>query len=160
MTDFGAEGGCACGTARYHVRGTPLIVHCCHCSLCQRQTGSAFAVNAMIESRLVELVTGETETVGVPTPSGRGQDIVRCPTCRVALWSHYGASGRAIAFLRVGTLDEQDRMPPDVHIYTSTRRPWVLLGDGVPVHEEFYDPGATWSGEAMKRYRAARSSAS
>ena len=151
------EGGCACGAVRYRVTGTPLFVHCCHCTWCQRETGSAFALNAMIESSLVETVAGHPEAVETPSASGKGQKIVRCPKCRVAVWSHYGASGEAISFLRVGTLEGPHLMPPDVHIYTSTKRPWVRLDDDVPVFEAFYDPRKTWPEEVMKRYMDARS---
>ncbi len=154
------EGGCGCGAVRYSVTGPPLFVHCCHCTWCQRETGSAFALNAMIESSHVAVLGGSPETVDTPSASGRGQKIVRCPQCRVAVWGHYGASGTAIAFLRVGTLDDQHVMAPDVHIYTSTRRPWVRLGDGAPVFEAFYDPRVTWPPDVMARYQAARSAES
>ena len=157
MTSSPVEGGCSCGAVRYRVTGTPLFVHCCHCTWCQRETGSAFALNAMIESSHVETLTGTPETVDTPSASGKGQKIVRCPQCRVAVWSHYGASGTAISFVRVGTLDDQSVMAPDVHIYTSTRRPWVHLGDGAPVFDAFYDPRVTWPTEVMGRYQAARS---
>ncbi len=157
MTAISGEGGCACGSVRYRVTGAALFVHCCHCTWCQRETGSAFALNAMIETSLVELVAGETEAIDTPSASGNGQRIVRCPTCRIAVWSHYNLSGKAISFVRAGTLDDRHLMAPDVHIYTSTRRPWVRLGDDVPVFEEFYDPRTTWPEEVMRRYRAARS---
>lgn len=160
MTSSPVEGGCSCGAIRYRVTGAPLFVHCCHCSWCQRETGSAFALNAMIESSLVETLKGTPETVDTPSASGKGQKIVRCPQCRVAVWSHYGASGTAISFVRVGTLDDQSVMAPDVHIYTSTRRPWVHLADGVPVFDAFYDPRVTWPAEVMGRYQAARSAES
>ena len=105
-----------------------MIVHCCHCSWCQRETGSAFVINAIVETTNLE-VTGETEMVNTPSQSGRGQRIVRCPKCRVALWSHYSRRGTALAFIRVGTLDNPDAVPPDVHIFTSSKQPWVRLPD-------------------------------
>ncbi len=160
MTSAPVEGGCGCGFVRYRVTGAPLFVHCCHCTWCQRETGSAFALNAMIESSLVATLSGTPETVDTPSASGKGQKIVRCPRCRVAVWSHYGASGKAISFVRVGTLDEQHVMAPDVHIYTATRRPWVRLADGAPAFDGFYDPRATWPPAVMERYRAARSAES
>lgn len=160
MASSSVEGGCGCGFVRFRVNGPPLFVHCCHCTWCQRETGSAFALNAMIESSRIETLSGTSETVDTPSASGRGQRIVRCPQCRVAVWSHYGASGTAIAFVRVGTLDDQHVMAPDVHIYTSTRRPWVRLADGAPVFEAFYDPRVAWPPEVMGRYQAARSAES
>src|SRR5579864_2382466 len=110
-------GGCACGALRDRLESRPMFVHCCHCRDCQRQTGSAFVINALIETARVEILSGTTEAVGVPTDSGKPHIIYRCPKCRIALLSHYGAAGDKVAFVRVGTLDEPEALPPDVHIY-------------------------------------------
>jgi hypothetical protein len=150
------EGGCACRQVRYRMNSRPFFVHCCHCSWCQRETGSAFAVNAMIEADRVELLAGEPERVVTPSLSGKGQIILRCPNCRVALWSHYAGSGEAVNFMRVGALDEPAAMPPDIHIYTSTKLPWVTLPEGVPAVPEFYDVRQYWPSETMARWQATR----
>ena len=126
------DGGCDCRTLRYRMTSGPMFVHCCHCRWCQRESGSAFALNALIEADRVQLLTGVPEMVDTPSASGRGQRIARCPSCRVAVWSHYAGAGDAASFVRVGTLDEPDRLPPDVHIFTSTRQPWVRLPEGAP----------------------------
>ena len=147
------EGGCTCGHVRYRMTGAPLFVHCCHCRWCQRETGSAFALNALIEAARVELLAGAVDLVDTPSCSGRGQAIARCPQCRLALWSHYG--GRAqLSFVRVGTLDAPDRFPPDIHIFTSTKQPWVTLGDGVPAVPEYYSSAEHWPPESLARRRA------
>ena len=151
------QGGCACGKARYQVTGTPLFVHCCHCSCCQQQSGSAFAINAMIEADRVELVSGETEVVQTPTPSGRGQNITRCAECKNALWSNYGGAGDAMRFVRVGTLASPDVFPPDIHIYTSTKQDWVQLSGPVPVVEEYYNSAEYWPVESLERVKRLRS---
>jgi hypothetical protein len=148
------EGGCTCGAVRYRMTGRPIFVHCCHCRWCQRETGASFALNAMIETDRVTLVQGAPETVDTPSNSGKGQKIVRCPGCRVALWSHYGGAGDAIAFIRVGTLDEPDRVAPDIHIYTSSKQPWVVLPPGTPAVEEYYDRKKYWPEESLARRRA------
>lgn len=150
------EGGCTCGAVRYRIDRPPMMVHCCHCRWCQRETGTAFALNALVERAAITLLQGTPETVMVPSASGKGQRIVRCPSCRVALWSHYPGGGDAIAFVRVGTLDAPDRCPPQVHIYTSSRQPWVVLADTAPVFDAFYDPAEVWSPQARERYRAAK----
>jgi hypothetical protein len=137
---FTAEGGCDCGAVRYRMLSEPLFVHCCHCRWCQRETGSAFVLNAMIEADRVEVLQGEPELVLTPSASGKGQKIARCPTCRIAVWSHYAGAGEAISFVRVGTLDEPDLLPPDIHIFTASKQPWVVLPPGVPAYEEYYDP--------------------
>jgi hypothetical protein len=150
------EGGCTCRQVRYRMKGRPFFVHCCHCSWCQRETGSAFAVNALIEADRVDLLTGEPERVVTPSLSGKGQIIRRCPNCRVALWSHYPGAGEAVNFMRAGTLDDPAAMPPDIHIYTSTKLPWVALPEGVPAVPEFYDVRTYWPPETMARWQAAR----
>ncbi len=150
------DGGCTCGAIRYRMTSDPLIVHCCHCRWCQRETGSAFALNALIEADRVTLLEGDPEVVLTPSNSGRGQRIVRCPACRVAVWSHYAGSGDAVRFVRVGTLDDPDRLPPDIHIFTASKQPWVVLPQGVAAVPEYYDRNVHWSRESLARYRALR----
>ncbi len=151
--DFSIEGGCTCGAVRYRITRRPMFVHCCHCRWCQRETGAAFALNAMIESDRVEVLKGSPEPVNTPSESGKGQKIIRCPSCRIALWSNYAGAGDAIRFLRVGTLDEPDRLPPDIHIYTASKQPWVVLPDDTPAFEEYYDRDKVWPKESLARRR-------
>ena len=148
------DGGCTCRAVRYRLTSRPLFVHGCHCRWCQRETGSAFAINAMIESDRLQLLEGEPETVLTPSASGRGQKIVRCRHCRVALWSHYAGAGDAVKFVRVGTLDDPDRFPPDIHIFTSTKQPWVVLPPGVPAVPEYYRASEHWPAESLARRAA------
>jgi len=145
------EGACTCRAVRYRMTSRPLFVHCCHCRWCQRETGSAFAINAMIESDRVELLAGTPEIVDTPSASGKGQKIARCPVCRVAVWSNYAGAGDAVRFVRVGTLLEPDRLPPDIHIFTSSRQPWVVLPEGVPAVAEYYDRKLYWPVESNAR---------
>ncbi|HZY19595.1 MAG TPA: GFA family protein [Ramlibacter sp.] len=148
------DGGCGCGHVRYRMRTAPLFVHCCHCRWCQRETGASFALNAMIESDRVALLAGAVDPVPTPSASGLGQQIARCPRCRIALWSHYAGSGPSIRFVRVGTLDQPDRLPPDIHIYTESRQPWVVLPAGVPAVARYYDREAHWPRESLARRAA------
>jgi hypothetical protein len=152
-----ADGGCTCRFVRYRMAGAPMIVHCCHCRWCQRETGSAFALNAMIEADRVGLAQGEVETVATPSSSGKGQKISRCPKCRVAVWSNYAGSGDAVRFVRIGTLDEPDRFPPDIHIFTSSKQPWVVLPTGVPAVPEYYKSAEIWSKASLERRALLRS---
>jgi hypothetical protein len=149
-------GGCDCGRVRYRLQSAPLFVHCCHCRWCQRETGSAFALNAMIESDRVELLAGEPELVDTPSESGKGQLIARCPSCRIALWSHYAGAGRAVAFVRVGTLDDPDALPPDIHIFTASKQPWVVLPPGAVAVPEYYDRERHWPAASLARRDALR----
>ncbi|MCB1340904.1 MAG: GFA family protein [Pseudooceanicola sp.] len=143
------HGHCACKEITYRLTDRPLFVHCCHCRWCQRETGSAFVMNAMIERTNVEVLTGQTVEVLTPSESGRGQRVHRCPTCHVALWSHYSDS--RVAFVRVGTLEDPDRFPPDIHIFTESKQPWVILPEGIPAVPQFYDIEAMWPPEALER---------
>jgi len=153
---FPLEGGCDCRGVRYRMLTRPLFVHCCHCRWCQRESGASFALNAMIESDRVELVTGEVEMVDTPSNSGKGQKIARCPRCRIALWSHYAGAGDAVKFIRVGTLDDPDRLPPDIHIFTASKQPWVVLPPNMPAVEEYYDSKKYWPAESLQRREALR----
>lgn len=146
------EGLCTCGTVRYQLTTKPLFVNCCHCRWCQRETGSAFALNAMIEADRVILLQGKPETINTPSNSGKGQKIVRCPICRIALWSNYAGAGEAIRFVRVGTLVNPDQLPPDIHIFTSSKQPWVILPPDVPAVEEYYSRKSYWPMESQERY--------
>ena len=150
------DGGCTCGQLRYRLHGTPLIVHACHCRWCQRETGSAHALNALYEADRVVHITGEPTILDTPSASGAGQKIARCPNCQVAIWSNYPQAGAAVRFVRVGTLDEPDRCPPDIHIFTASKQPWVVLPPGVRAVPEFYDLEAVWSAESLERRRLLR----
>ena len=152
--DFSMQGGCTCGDVRYRMTSRPMFVNCCHCRWCQRETGASFALNAMIEADRVALLSGSPEVVRTPSASGKGQKITRCPGCRVALWSTYAGAGNAIRFIRVGTLDEPDRLPPDIHIYTASKQPWVVLPPDTPTVEEYYDRNEVWPEESLARRRA------
>lgn len=147
------EGGCTCGALRYRLTSEPLIVHCCHCLSCQRQTGSAFVVNLLIEADRVEPVTGTAEPVDVPRDDGSVQRIHRCPECQVAVFSKYDRP--VLLFVRCGTLDDPAAVAPDVHIYTRSKLPWVTLPAGALAFDEFYDPRQVWPAKSLQRYVAA-----
>ena len=132
----------------------PLFVHCCHCRWCQRETGASFALNAMIEADRVTLLAGEPELVDTPSASGMGQQIARCPKCRVAVWSNYAGAGPVVRFVRVGTLDEPDRVPPDVHIFTASKQPWVVIPSDTPSVPEYYEREKLWPAESLARRQA------
>ena len=151
---FPLRGGCVCGAARYEMATAALFVHCCHCTWCQRESGAAFALNAMIESDRVTLTAGTVQGVRTPSNSGKGQTVFRCPHCQVALWSHYAGAGDAVKFLRVGTLDEPFRPAPDIHIFTSTKQTWVLLDPATPAVAEYYDRNHHWPESSLERRRA------
>ena len=145
-------GRCACGAVRYRLASEPMFVNCCHCLNCQRQTGSAFVINLLIEADRIELLQGAPIAVEVPRDNGTAQTIYRCPDCRVAVWSNYGLP--AVMFVRAGTLDEPQQVEPDVHIFTRSKLPWVQLPQGVPAVEVYYDMQELWPPESLARRKA------
>jgi len=147
------EGGCSCGAVRYRLRTGPMFVHCCHCLDCQRQTGSAFVLNALIETDRIEMLSGESIPIAMPTDSGRPHDIYRCPKCLTAVWSDYGHRP-VLRFVRVGTLDDPNALPPDVHIFTRSKQPWVGLPENVSAVEVYYDMEKLWPAESLARRKA------
>jgi hypothetical protein len=146
------EGGCACGAVRYRLTSEPLFTHCCHCLNCQRQTGSAFVINLLIEADRVELLAGEPQPVEVPRDDGSTQRISRCPNCQVAVFSDYGRA--EVLFVRGGTLDQPREITPDVHIFTKSKVSWVTLPESVPAFEVYYDSKALWPAASLERLRA------
>lgn len=146
-------GGCACGAVRYRIRMPPMFVNCCHCRDCQRETGSAFVLNAIIETDRIEVLKGNPMPVTLPTHSGRPHDIYRCPVCQIALWSDYGRRPN-LRFVRVSTIDEAASIKPDAHIFTRSKLPWVRLPDDMPAFDIYYDMKALWPAESLKRREA------
>ena len=156
---MGYEGGCTCGQVRYRLGDAPFAVHCCHCRSCQRETGSAFALNGLVEADAITVTAGEPERVETPSESGKGQSVFRCPACRVAMWSHYGGMGEKAGFVRIGTLDDPDAFPPDLHIFTRSKQPWVTLTGDPPAFEVYYSQKQyddLFGPERAARYRALR----
>ncbi|MCJ1271494.1 hypothetical protein MMC22_011395 [Lobaria immixta] len=152
---FPLEGGCDCKYVRYRMETQPLVVQCCHCRWCQRETGAAFGLNALIEHDRVTHLEAEPEFISTPSASGEGQLIARCPKCRIAVWSNYGGPvlpyGPNLRYIKVGTLDQPDHCPPNVHIFTTSKQPWVVLPEGMPASEELYEKNDVWSKESLER---------
>jgi hypothetical protein len=146
------DGGCSCGAVRYRLTSDPLFVHCCHCLNCQRQTGSAFVINLLIETDRVDLFAGEPQPVDVPRDDGSTQRVFRCPTCQVAVYSHYGHPG--VSFVRAGTLDQPSSVTPDVHIFTRSKVSWVALPESTPAFDLYYDSKTLWPAASLERLEA------
>jgi hypothetical protein len=151
--NFQRQGGCACGAVRYRLSSEPLFVHCCHCLNCQRQTGSAFVINLLIEPERVEILAAAPQSIEVPRDDGSVQNIFRCPRCQVAVFSEYGPG---VWFVRGGTLDDPTEVVPDVHIYTRSKVGWVALQDGTPAFEAYYNTEQLWPAESLRRLEAMR----
>ncbi len=148
------DGGCACGALRYRLASEPMFIHCCHCLNCQRQTGSAFVINLLIEGDRVEVLKGTAQPIEVPRDDGSVQRIFRCPRCQVAVFSEYGR--REVRFVRGGTLDDPTDITPDVHIFTRSKVGWVTLPHGTPAFEVYYDSKKLWPAASLRRLQAVR----
>lgn len=149
------HGKCSCGQVQFELTADPIFVHCCHCRMCQRQTGTAFALNALIEADQVVKHSGDIETIEMPSEKSHGQKISYCPTCRVALWSVYPGGGPKFLYVRVGALNNPDAYPPDIHIFTASKQSWVQPAPGTPVVEQFYDRNEMWPAGSLARHKAA-----
>jgi hypothetical protein len=146
-------GGCSCGQVRYQLLNKPIRVHCCHCTDCQRHTGSAFVLNAIIETSAIKMLRGKLQAVPVRRAFGP-HDVYRCPKCKVALWSDYGHRPQ-IRFVRVGTLDDPSAIRPDIHIYTETKVPWLKLPKATPAFRKYYDLKKVWPRPSQQRLKQA-----
>lgn len=151
------DGGCACGAVRYRLHDLPMFVHCCHCTRCQRETGGPFAHHAMIEFSKFSVLQGEPEFVLVPTDSGGKHWVARCPTCQSAMWNEHGTKAAITRYVRVGTLDTPGALPPQAHIFTRSKQPWLVLPDDIPSYRAYYDTSKTWPAESLERYKVAKS---
>ena len=145
------KGQCDCGAVKYAMSTDPMFVHCCCCAQCQRQTGSAFVVNAIIEADRVS-VEGPVREIELSTPSGKGQIITRCTECGVAVFSNYLVREGKLRYIRVGTLDDPARCPPDVQIFTSDLPSWVRLNPEIPSFEKMYVFKDVWPADAFARW--------
>ncbi|MEM7284324.1 MAG: GFA family protein [Pseudomonadota bacterium] len=152
------EGCCTCGSVTYELTQSPLFVHCCHCLWCQRESGSAFAINVLIESKHLRVNTGNVVEVDLPSESGNGQTMVRCAICQVALWSHYAGMGKKVAFVRAGTLTKPDQVSPDIHIFTESKQAWVEAPEDVPAVPRYYRRSETWPKSSQDRWQQLKSS--
>ncbi len=146
------EGGCFCRAVRYRLASDPMFVHCCHCLNCQNQTGSAFVINALIETSRIELLSGDPDVTELQAGGGGPHDVYRCPVCRTAVWSDYGRRP-GMRFVRVGTLDDPTALSPDVHIFTRSKQPWVGIPAEVPSFDVFYELEAQWPAASLERRR-------
>ncbi len=146
-----AEGGCACGEVRYGLIKSPLVVHACHCRDCQRLTGSAYAVNAWIEKNFVELISGTPAVFNRKGGSGQSHDVYFCNTCGTTVWSEYHRPPGSYWFVRVGTLDDPSLLAPDVHIFTRSKHPSVIIPEDVPVFDVLYKHEQIWTPESLAR---------
>ena len=148
------EGGCACGAVRYRLTQPPMVVHACHCRDCQRVTGSAFILNMWIESKYVEGSRDGLVAHRLTGGSGKPHEVFSCAKCGTDLWSKYHAAPGDTLLVRVASLDDPAVMPPDIHIFTRSKLPWLPLPEGARAFDTFYKISDVWPPEKLERWRA------
>lgn len=121
-------GGCQCGGLRYEVRAEPLSVYVCHCTECQRQSGSAFAMSAVVPRPALVYLSGRPKRCSRKADSGNTIDGDFCPDCGVRL-AHYPSANDKVAILKPGTLDDTRWLVPVGHIWTRSAQAWVTIPD-------------------------------
>ena len=146
------SGGCQCGKVRFRMESAPIITHCCHCRSCQKVSGSALRINALIEADRLTIIDGEPELY----QGAESQKALQCPACRFALWTFHPNMGEKVAFVEVGLLDEGECLPPEAHYFIRSKHPWVTLPAGVPAFEAVGDPGRAGAGERFAAVLGAR----
>ena len=145
-------GRCACGSVEFVITDEPLFVNVCHCHRCQRESGSPFACNVLIEADRLELRSGAVAPIRVPTDSGRAHDIHRCTACGAPMWSIYERLS-PIRFIRVGNFDLESRaaLRPKAQIFTQSKLPWVVMPESLPAFDGFYDIKELWPQASIAR---------
>jgi hypothetical protein len=151
MTDIQA-GGCGCGAVRYQLSGPPLFTHVCHCSECQRRTGSAFGLTMMIQRTQLEIIQGELKGISVNTDSGTLKTSYFCPACGVHIWNERDRDSSIYAF-RPGTLDNASGIVVGAHVWTCSKQAWVKLDPAIPAFKKMYDRGEVWPPTSLDRVR-------
>jgi hypothetical protein len=121
------DGGCQCGGVRYRLEGEPLGLAVCHCTECQRQSGSAFGMSLAIPREAFRLLAGELKRFSVRCDSGRIKECAFCPSCGTRI--HHRV-GEAVLSLKPGTLDDTSWLSPDAHYWTKRKQPWAPIPDG------------------------------
>ncbi len=127
------EGGCQCGAVRYRILGESLRITVCHCTECQRQSGSAFGMSLAVAETCFELVSGVLKTFTVTCDSGRLKTCSFCSDCGVRIY-HQGPD-RELS-IKAGTLDDRIALQPEAHYWASRKQAWVLIPDGTQAYPD------------------------
>ena len=128
-------GGCVCGAIRYTVSRVPVNVYTCHCTDCQRITGSAFSIGVVVTAQAFQLTGNEPRPApGGITVTGRVKTRWICPDCATTLYGGPKVGSEAPGAMRVirgGTLDDTSWLQPSAHLWTRSAQPWIVLPEGI-----------------------------
>ncbi len=120
------RGGCQCGAVRYEITKPPLSVYACHCTECQRQSGSAFALSMPVARDSLSVVKGTPKAWRRTHESGRVIQCLFCADCGTRLY-HNPEANPAVTIVKPGTLDDAKTLHAVGHIWTKSAQPWVQI---------------------------------
>ncbi len=126
-------GKCLCGGVRYEIGEELGPVICCHCSMCRRASGSAFATNASVRSTAYRVVAGKELINEYESSPGSRRGF--CSRCGTPLYNRFGYAP-ALHRVRLGTLDSDPGRRPIAHIWTGSKAPWFEISDDLQQFEE------------------------
>ena len=134
MTELPLTGGCLCGQVRFEVTEPLVSAGYCHCTRCQRRTGSAAAVSALVAPGSLRVTEGEELIRSYDPPDGFSK--VFCSRCGGALWARH-PTDRGIVSVRMGTFDADPGIRPSYRQFVAYAAPWEPIpDDGLPRHPE------------------------
>tara|TARA_B100000579_G_scaffold278075_1_gene230015 strand:- start:122 stop:604 length:483 start_codon:yes stop_codon:yes gene_type:complete len=144
------KGGCICGQVKYYITEKPLFTQACHCKDCKVLTGSSYVVNSSVLENTL-FVEGEVSSTELKAGSGASCKTYFCNKCGAYVYADYDSAFKRLT-LRTKTLNNPENFPPQVHIFTKDKDPWLNLSKDVTCFEEMYDPKKIWPEESLKRY--------
>jgi hypothetical protein len=142
------SGGCQCGGVRYEIRAEPLTVYVCHCTECQRQSGSAFALSLAVARDALAVIKGAPAKWRRVVTSERAIWCFFCRGCGGRLFHNPEHNPKA-SIVKPGTLDDTTWLEPVGHIWTRSAQPWVQI-PSTTVNYEAQPPDLSRLVEAWK----------
>ena len=128
------SGGCQCGAIRYDILGAPELLLACHCTDCQRQSGSAFGMTLVVSEEDFQLTKGDVKTYSLKSAAGRPKLGAFCPNCGTRIY-HKPEWRKGMVSVKPGTLDDTSGLKPTLHLWTSSKQPWITISEGVEAYE-------------------------
>lgn len=128
-------GRCLCGEIEYRLNEEPVTYYACHCTDCQKRSGSSFGLSMLVKRSSLEVTKGEPSLQVLKGPDGTPRRQRNCRSCGIRLWSE-PAKYPELAVLRPGSLDDIKSFQPVAHIWTRSKLPWVQIPAGTPSYEK------------------------
>jgi hypothetical protein len=124
------EGSCQCGQVRYALSAEPVGMHICHCTECQKQSGSAFSMTLTVAHAGFRLLRGSLKSFTRIADTGRKMQCFFCPECGTRIY-HAGEVNPDLLRLKPGTLDDTSWLKPNKQFWMRSRQPWLELNSAL-----------------------------